>query len=319
MKRPTQSTVPEQLHANVAESTGYRFHATSLLNNTLGAKAGGGHPPHRRSSGMWRRMVLLPLRVSGTALLAMAIAGAIWSVFAAASEDERKLFEHPVAIKTIPAKPTKDGVRNGGDPVGEIHCTYYPDFMIQETGVDSPAPDVPNLIRGAHPICSAWDVGGEISLKAEGRLVGKIERFLVFEAYENGDGIITVINANSGLTIYKDGLAYYGDGVHFGGGISAVAVENGSLHMKFTRGFHAQCSILQNGAKCWGQLAAAGKIPRAIAQTPPPVRTCAAAYSRAKIGSDDPSDIYYDVDIVLDQSGKTEVLSRGEVGCMPMQ
>ena len=73
---------------------------------------------------------------------------------------ESKLFERPISIKTIPAKPTKNGVNDSSDMVGEIRCTYYPDLMIREMRVDQLDPEAASLLRGIQPICSSWNEGG---------------------------------------------------------------------------------------------------------------------------------------------------------------
>jgi hypothetical protein len=49
---------------------------------------------------------------------------------------EAALFEPPVTVERVKAKSTTD-------PIGEIKCSYYPDFMIRETGTDSPNQETP--------------------------------------------------------------------------------------------------------------------------------------------------------------------------------
>jgi hypothetical protein len=77
------------------------------------------------------------------------------------------------------------------------------------------------------------------------------------------------------------------------------------------------CSVLQDGAACWAEAVAEGKIPRALAHAPPPVQACQASYAHDKIAADDRSEITYDVDMLLSRSGKPRVISRGLLGCLP--
>ena len=69
-------------------------------------------------------------------------------------------------------------------------------------------------------------------------------------------------------------------------------------------------------------MAREGAIPRALAQSPPPVQACVEAYRADFMGrpvpADDPSIITYEVDMTLDLSGHTDVLWRGPLGCQPM-
>jgi hypothetical protein len=218
---------------------------------------------------------------------------------------EAALFDRPVSVQKIPAK-------SDTDPVGEIMCTYYADLMIRETGTDSPAPGPATIIAGAHPACNAQQAAKAISLKTEDfSLTGRKGRFLVFGATDpNGAVAFMVIDAASGRVLYTD--------AELTDGLRSVTLENGGLHLRFKRAFNGSCSILKDGAACWAKMAADGNIPHTLAQTPPPVQACAAAYRKGKVPADDPSLISYDVDMALDASGTANVTPRGAVGCAPM-
>jgi len=110
----------------------------------------------------------------------------------------------------------------------------------------------------------------------------------------------------------------YSDGTAADRGIRAATVVNGTLHLRYTRGLNASCSIMQNAAACWSKLIARGELPRAMAKPGPSPQVCAESYRTDKATADDPSVITYDLDIIIDASGKTEVLSRGPVGCVPV-
>ncbi len=215
------------------------------------------------------------------------------------------IFDPPLATQRIAAK-------SANDPAGELVCTTYPDLTIRESGTDTPAPNAATIIPGRHPACAAGHAAGEITLKtANFSLDGRKGRFLVFSQTDpNGAVPFMVLDIESG------GRVIYTDATAADRGIRSAAVENGALHLRYTRGFNAPCSIVQDAAGCWVKLTAEGKVPRALAAPSP--QACAAAYRAAKAGADDPSVISYDVDMTIDPAGKTQVLSRGAVGCDAM-
>jgi hypothetical protein len=229
-----------------------------------------------------------------------------FAVVAAASvatlADQAWLFDKPVLVQKIPTKT---------DTGSEITCTYYPDLMIRESGTNTPSPNNAVLIRGLQPPCNPTAVGITLKTAAAG-LTGRKGPFLLFQATDaNGASAFIVIDAETGRTIYQDGL-WADNGIH------EVTVENGSLHLKFRRAVNGSCSILKEGGRCWAKFVAEGKVPRAMAQTTPPVQACAVSYQQSKVQPDDPSEIFYDVDMTLDRSGRSQVLSRGTVGCVAM-
>ncbi len=233
-------------------------------------------------------------------LATLAVAGATQAQAATPA-----IFDPPLTTQRIPAK-------SDNDPVGELFCTYYPDLMIRQSGTDTPAPNAATIIPGAHPPCDAGHAAGEIALKtANFSLDGRKGRFLVFSQTDpNGAVPFMVLDIESG------GRVIYTDGTAADRGIHSAAVENGGLRLRYTRGFNAPCSIMQDAAGCWAKLTAEGRVPKTLAAPSP--QACAAAYRAAKAGADDPSVITYDVDMTIDPTGKTQVLSRGAVGCDAM-
>jgi hypothetical protein len=121
-----------------------------------------------------------------------------------------------------------------------------------------------------------------------------------------------IIDAGTGRQIFADSRRTTG--------FQSAAVENGALRVRYTRAVNGPCSIVKEGSICWAKMVRAGPIPRELALSPPSVQICAAEYRKEKVPApaDDPSIIFYDVDITLDESGKAQVNSRGTVGCEPM-
>ncbi len=236
------------------------------------------------------------------ALIVVAVASLVQPMPARAAD----LFDPAVARQTVPAK-------SGADSVAESRCTWYPDLMVRETGTDTPAPAAASVIPGARPLCTRAHVAGQVALDtANYSMLGRKGRFLFFGATDpNGAVPFKILDAASGRIIYADGTAA-------DRGFASVQIENGGLRLKYTRGLNATCSIMQDAAACWSRLIAEGKIPRAMARTPPSPQACAASYKDMKASVDDPSIITYDVEITVNAAGKTAVLSRGAPACGAM-
>jgi hypothetical protein len=232
------------------------------------------------------------------------------------------LFDHPVAVQRVPPGAS-------ADPIGEITCTYYAALMVRETGADSPSPGAATIVPVAdaspRPLCNAAHAAREVSLQtANYALVGRKGPFLFFGAADPQGAVeFLILTATTGQVIHNDGMyaGYTSDnGKVIDCTLQSVALEEGALHIRFTRAFNGSCSIAKDGAKCWARMAREGKIPHSLAQAPPPVHACAVAYRKQQLPADDPdpSEIYYDVDLTVDPSGRTQVNARGAVGCLPV-
>jgi len=248
-----------------------------------------------------------------TVARALAAIAMIYPLVAHSQNDTDQLaviYDKLTAVKKLPPK-------SDADPVGQIECTYYQDIMVRETATDTPDPNnatlVPVPVGASRPACDAAHRPGDITLKTGGfGFVGRKGPFLIFSAADpNGAVPFKVIDASNGRVIYSDGTAA-------DRGIHAATVENGKLHLRYTHGFNASCSIMQNAAACWSSLIGRGQLPRAMAKSVPSLQVCTESYRAEKAPADDPSVITYDLDIIIDATGKTEVLSRGAVGCMPV-
>jgi len=121
-----------------------------------------------------------------------------------------------------------------------------------------------------------------------------------------------VIDVGTGRQIFADSRRWTG--------FQSVAVENGALHIRYTRAVNGPCSIVKDGSACWARLVQSGAIPREMAQSPPSVQACTAACRRGKSPAPAiaPSIIFYDIDLTLDAAGNVQVNSHGAVQCEPM-
>ena len=218
--------------------------------------------------------------------------------------------DRPSAVRKVPPK-------SNDDPNGQIECTYYRDLMVRETGTDTPDPNDATLIpiaAGApRPVCDATRHNGDIAVKTQGySFVGRKTQFLLFSATDpNGAIPFMVLDEDGGKIIFQDGTPA-------DSGIQTIAVENGTLHLRYTRGFNASCSMMQDAGDCWSRLVAEGKVPLGMAQSVPSSNFCAASYKAAHAPPDDPSVISYDVDTVVGATGNVRVVPRGSVTCSPV-
>jgi len=262
----------------------------------------GMRPKARRSRTSYRGAV-----VAGAAI------GMLLPIAAHCQDDAARfaaLFDRPALVKTVPPK-------SAADPTGAIICTNYPDLMVRETGTDTPDPNTATLVAlpagTARPPCDARQRPHAITLQTEGfGLLGRKGPFLLFSATDpNGAIPFMTIDARSGRVIFTDGTAADRS-------FQAVTVQNGVLHLRYTRGFNASCSIMQSAATCWSKLLTEGKIPHDMGQPVPSPELCAASYAAERAPADDPSIITYDVEMTIDLAGNAQTLSRGAVGCAPV-
>jgi hypothetical protein len=190
--------------------------------------------------------------------------------------------------------------------------------MIRETHTDTPDPGAATVVpfpgTEPRPVCGAASPARGVPLKTNGYyLIGKKGPYLVFAAADpNGAQDFKVIDAGAGRQIFADSRRWTG--------FESVDVENGALHLRYTRAVNGPCSIVADGSACWAKMVRVGAIPRDMVQSPPSVQACAAAYRKGKSPAPAmaPSIILYDVDMTLDTAGKAKVNLRGAVGCEPM-
>ncbi len=214
-------------------------------------------------------------------------------------------FDPATATQTV--EPT-----SASDPAGQVRCTYYTDFMVRETGTDSPFPGAAHLVMGPRrPVCTSIQGLREITLDTQSMtFAGRKGQFMLFTQTDpNGAMEFKVINI-SGHTLYTDSAGMEDNR------FKSIDLEAGILHLRFTRAINAPCSILKSGTACMTKLIAGGMIPHAMAQAPLP--SCKISYQKRQAGADDPSLISYDVDMTLNNQGKTHINSRSALSCDPM-
>jgi hypothetical protein len=250
------------------------------------------------------------IKMTRSTLLALLCSSVLLLTATARADDRDKrldlLFDKPVATKTIPAKSdAKEG--------SELRCTYFADFMIRETGTDTPAPGPATLLAvtgGGRPACNAARIPHGVPLATENySLLGRKSSFILFSATDpNGAIPFMVLNAVTGKVIYADAMIE--------DQMSEVSVESGVLRLRFKRGINGSCSLPAGGDVCWAKLAGDAKIP---AEVPRPDKSlCVTTYGENKAPADDPSIVSYDVEVTLSVTGNARIVPRGMAGCLPM-
>ena len=248
----------------------------------------------------------------GSAILALALLAA---PVAAKPTWSAASFDQPLTIRTVKAPP-------GTDPIAisppERICTIYGDLMIREVGTDSADPDPVTIVRkpasGTDACAPGPDkaVAGETKIATGGlSLLGRKGPYLFLEATDpNGATPFVIIDAETGRSIYSDATK--------DADIKAMSFEAGVLRLRYKRGINSACSVLADSTGCWAKMARTGDITGRIAQGLPPLKACRAAYKKGKVTVDDPSLIFYDVDVTLAPDGKVDMQPHGAVGCEPM-
>jgi hypothetical protein len=220
-----------------------------------------------------------------------------------------RFFDPPAKIQTVKAS-------SGARPSPEVICTFYADLMVRETGTDSPAPEaalmVPIVNPSRRPPCDRRVPAGRIRLDTTNfGLVGRSGPYLFFEASDpNGAVPFSILDAVTGHVLVRDSTKE--------GKIQVLETQGGALHLSYTRGVNAACSILQDDAACWANMVRDGSIPAEVGASPSPKTACAVTYLKGKTPPDDPSLVFYDVELTLKGEGPAQMRRKGPIGCEPL-
>ncbi len=219
-----------------------------------------------------------------------------------------RFFDPPTKIQTV-----KGG--SGARPLPQVTCTFYADLMVRETGTDSPSPEaaliVPIVNPSRRPPCDRRIPAGRIRLDTmDFGLVGRSGPYLVFEASDPQGAVpFSILDAASGHVVLRDSSKE--------GKIQVLETHGGALHLSYTRGINARCSVLQDDA-CWANMVREGTIPAEVGASPSPKTACALTYLKGKAPPDDPSLVFYDVDLTLKGEGPPQMRRNGPIGCEPL-
>lgn len=215
------------------------------------------------------------------------------------------------AVAATYDKPVK--ILTAQSDVGELKCTFYPDLMIRENGVDQAGPDAAILVPEASPGmgCNRAHLPGEKTLPTSAESFnGRRGSFLIFSQTDPSNAIGFAVLSTSGAVLYTDDM--------MDSDFQLAEIENGALHLIFRRGINSTCSVLSDST-CWKKLGEAKMLPHVISAAGPPIKACEASYAAQKSPDNDPSVIFYPVDMTISISGHPSVKSRGKAGCQPAE
>jgi len=232
------------------------------------------------------------------AAVAAAIALALTATASAQTPDQ---FDKPVAVRSLTPKP---------DDSTEIRCTYFADLMVRETQ-EGPESENAAIVRDARAPCAATAGPGETILDTNGMtLDGRRGSYLLFsDLNPHGATGFVIIDAASGRILFRDSALSHPV-------LQNLALENGSLRLRYRRGVNAPCSLMENAKACWAELIKGGQIPADMQA--PASGICNDAYAREKAPRDNPSIVLYATEVVIEPGGTTTVLSRGAAACESM-
>lgn len=217
--------------------------------------------------------------------------------------------------KKIHISSTKPYIGDGAD------CIYYSDVMIYIPGTDGPSPANATIVPDAATArCSRTPPSKGITVHSEGYFpVGRKGRFLLFAYVDWIDfDSFLIFDAHDGHELFQDG---------FSGNLTAVRLTHGVLHLHYTRGVDLTCSLMLDRDRCWSEAIATGQIPHGAFSAPPSLANCKANYffpgsipasttdPHWKLDENDPSVVYYDVDLTLDINGHATVQTMGNLKC----
>jgi hypothetical protein len=251
---------------------------------------------------------LRSIGLAGSALLAASVLGQPSPARADAASRFAASLDHTVAVQKIRPNTLYDMIP-GTD------CTWYADLMVRQTGTASPDPDDATLVPipsgGKPPGCEPAPGAGAIAVKTAGfAFVGRRGGFLIWDASDpNGAEAFMVMDAGSGKILFSDALSP-------NPGLARTAtLESGVLHLKYTRGYNAACSLVQDTKGCWAKLVAAGAVEASAPPLTQAPASCRAAYKSVDVS--DPSVVVFTTEVTVDASGTSTVLSRGPTNCLP--
>jgi hypothetical protein len=235
-----------------------------------------------------------------TARLTCALAVSFCAAVSASAQTPDQ-FDKPAAVRSIKPKP---------DHSTEIRCTYFADLMVRETQ-DGPSSENAAIVRDPKAPCIAKTGPGETVLDTNGMTFdGRRGAFLLFSDLDpHGATGFVVIDAKTGKILLRDAALSHPV-------LQSLALENGSLRLRYRRGVNAPCSLMANAQKCWAQLVKDGAVP--FDMKAPSGDICRDAYKRDKAPRNNPSIVVHATEVTIDAGGSTRVLSRGAVGCESM-
>jgi hypothetical protein len=245
--------------------------------------------------------------LASCALLAAAVLGPPSPARANAENRFAATLDHAVTVQAIRPLTVYDMTTG-------IDCVWYADLMVRATGTDSPDPDdatlTPIPAGGAKPDCKTAPGAGAITLKTAGfAFVGRKGGFLIWDASDpNGAEGFMVMNT-SGKILFTDALSPNP------GLVRTASLDGGVLHLKYTRGYNAACSLMQDAPGCWAKLVAAGAVDASAPPMDKAPASCRGAYKG--VDATDPSIVVFTTEVTVDADGASAVVSRGQANCLP--
>lgn len=213
-------------------------------------------------------------------------------------------YERPLNVRRIVPEDRHD-------PVGERRCTYYRDWIVRESGVDTPGPGPAELVMltGAAPTPDCATAPTARVLETEGfSFLGRLGEYLVFTATDpNGAVDFRVLDGRDGAPVFADASAP-------GSRPSADLVPAG-LQLRYRRALNAPCSLVVAGETCWQTLLDSGRIPADLKDARPSITTCREGYAYPGIAPDSPTLVKYPVTVIIGRAAPPRVVRTGRVRC----
>lgn len=213
-------------------------------------------------------------------------------------------YERPLGVQRVVPEDRHD-------PVGEQRCTYYRDWMVRESGVDTPGPGPAELVvlTGAAPAAGCAAAPAARVLDTVGfSFLGRRGEYLVFTATDpNGAVDFRVLDGRDGARVFADASAP-------GSPPSADRLPAG-LRLRYRRALNAPCSLVAAGETCWQTLLDSGRIPADLKDARPSITTCREGYAYPGVTPDSPTLVMYPVTVMAGGGAPPRVTRTGRVRC----
>ncbi len=179
------------------------------------------------------------------------------------------VFDAPIKTMKLTLPANQDGTKP------KLTCSIYAHFMVKQVDegeVGAAQLSIVPLAAGAKSVCQRKNVPGEKVVNPgdwSGYVKGVKGNYVFFDADDgvNGGLGFAIVAAGTAKKLFEDSAV---------GNLKSVTLSGDQLTIRYARSFSGDCSVLQEGATCWGKIAAASQ------ETGAKQPDCAAGYLKAK-------------------------------------
>jgi hypothetical protein len=182
------------------------------------------------------------------------IIGAIAALLSFAAADAATTFDKPIDTKVVALPPDPANPHTKPNRT----CWYYPGFAVKQVDLGEKGAAELAIARVKKPTDCAEKLPGEMIVKGDyayGYYRGAKGGFAFIDAADgfNGGLPFGVFSAKTGKRLFEDSIQL--------DKTMSVALQGGTLVMRYPRVWLAPCSLMSDAKGCWKKIAAATGLP----------------------------------------------------------